>query len=141
MTESTLGNGSPRGALTTSGSTNDGNRGRGATIIAVPGQPTTGTDGPDVILGSDGTDQNKALRGDDLVCGRGDEIGAGAGADRIFAGGGRDLVRSKAGPEAEALGGSVAPRVGPDPSTAYAVQIPPTATRSKTWGAARVPSG
>jgi glycine rich protein/hemolysin type calcium-binding protein len=72
--------------------------GQPATIIAVPGVPTTGTDGPDVILGTEGNDRIKALGGDDLICGRGrgDEIGAGAGADRILAGSGNDVVQGKA---------------------------------------------
>lgn len=43
------------------------------------------TEGPDVILGTDGSDWIYALGGDDVVCG-------GLGIDRIFAGEGNDLV-------------------------------------------------
>lgn len=56
-----------------------------ATIVARPGQPTFGTDGPDVIVGTPGRDLIDARGGDDLVCGEGD-------TDLIFGGDGDDTL-------------------------------------------------
>jgi Ca2+-binding RTX toxin-like protein len=69
--------------------------GKPATIIARPGQPTTGTEGPDVIVGTAGPDQIDALGGNDLVCGRdGDDVLLGRGGkDEMFGSGGEDELR------------------------------------------------
>jgi len=77
-------------------------QGQAATIVAVPGQPTTGTDGDDVIVGTHKADEIRAGAGDDLVCALGgaDQVGLGQGADFILAGGGADLVRAKGGSDA-----------------------------------------
>lgn len=77
--------------------------GQAATIVAIPGQPTIGTAGDDVIVGTTGPDNIRGRGGDDLICGlagadviRGgagnDHIRAGRGNDRVFGGKGRDLV-------------------------------------------------
>jgi len=76
--------------------------GRAATIVADPGQPTTGTDGDDVIVGTHKADEIMARAGNDLVCALGgaDQVGLGQGADFILAGGGADLVHAKGGSDA-----------------------------------------
>lgn len=66
--------------------------GRIPTILAVPGRPTVGTPGDDVILGTPGPDEISGLGGDDRICSRG-------GADRVDAGGGHDLVALGGGPD------------------------------------------
>ena len=67
-------------------------KGQAATIVAVPGLPTTGTDGNDVIVGTQEADVIDAGFGDDLICagggtrsgprrrGRGDRVSGGGGA-------------------------------------------------------------
>ena len=49
------------------------------TIQAVKGQTTIGTDGPDVIRGTEFRDEIDGRGGDDVICGRG-------GRDRLYAG-------------------------------------------------------
>ena len=73
--------------------------GRPATIVARPGIPTVGTDGPDVIVGTSGADEIRAGAGDDLICGQGgpDEIHGQGGDDLIRPGAGRDVVRGGPG--------------------------------------------
>ncbi len=68
--------------------------GRQATIVAVPGVPTVGTSGPDVIVGTNGPDDIRGRGGDDRICGRGgaDQISGGNGADRIKGGPGPDEI-------------------------------------------------
>lgn len=68
--------------------------GQPATIEAVAGQPTVGTDGDDVIVGTPGPDDIRGGAGDDLVCGLagGDVILGNEGDDRLDGGGGRDQV-------------------------------------------------
>jgi Ca2+-binding RTX toxin-like protein len=65
-------------------------QGEPATIVA-SGPVTTGTDGPDVIVGTAGADTINALDGDDLVCGAPDGATV-DGADTINAGDGNDFV-------------------------------------------------
>ena len=74
-------------------------QGQAATIVAVPGQPTTGTDGDDVIVGTQGADVIDAGLGDDLVCSLygADRVDAGAGADLVNAGPNDDTVNGDAG--------------------------------------------
>lgn len=90
-------------------------RGKVATIVAVPGVPTVGTDQGDVIIGTDGADQIDGRGGGDLICGwaGNDRIGGGAGNDTIVGqfgeddlegGGGRDRLGGGAGND-EADGG------------------------------------
>jgi Ca2+-binding RTX toxin-like protein len=67
--------------------------GRPATIVAQKGRPTYGTEGDDVIVGTDCPDHVDALGGNDVVCGLGgaDELRGGEGDDRLFGGlSGRD---------------------------------------------------
>lgn len=68
--------------------------GRQPTIIAVPGQVTIGTNGPDVIIGTAGNDTIKGRGGNDRICafGGGDVVRGGKGADRISGGNGDDLL-------------------------------------------------
>ena len=77
--------------------------GQPATIEAVAGEPTVGTDGDDVIVGTPGPDDIRGGAGDDRVCGlagadvisgnRGDDrLDGGGGRDRVMGGKGRDLV-------------------------------------------------
>lgn len=65
-------------------------RGRLATVSG-----TTGTDGPDVIIGTGGVDRIDAGAGSDIICARGgaDTIDAGSGADYVNAGWGSDVIR------------------------------------------------
>ena len=61
-----------------------------ATIVSLgaPGLPVLGTEGPDVIVGSDERDEIDGLGGDDVVCALGgsDLVDAGSGNDRVFGG-------------------------------------------------------
>ena len=68
--------------------------GEPATIVAVAGERTTGTPGPDVIVGTSGPDDIRGRGGDDLICGLGgpDIIRGNAGADLIAGGPGPDQV-------------------------------------------------
>ncbi|MEM7288471.1 MAG: hypothetical protein AAF480_19165 [Actinomycetota bacterium] len=74
-------------------------QGRAATIVARPGIPTVGTDGPDVIVGTSGPDEIRGRAGDDVICGRGgrDIIHGNEGDDTIHPGKGRDTVRAGKG--------------------------------------------
>jgi Ca2+-binding RTX toxin-like protein len=74
--------------------------GQSATIIAVPGQVTTGTSGHDVIVGTAGADTINAGGGDDLVC-------AGGGDDTVDGGAGNDRVRGQGGDDTLAGGSGV----------------------------------
>jgi hypothetical protein len=76
--------------------------GRTATIIASPGEPATGTSGPDVIVGTEGADEIRGLGGEDAVCALGgtDELLLGRGSDQAQAGGGDDFVNSRRGADA-----------------------------------------
>jgi Ca2+-binding RTX toxin-like protein len=76
-------------------------RGRAATIVASPGRITSGTPGPDVIVGSSRRETIESGAGDDLICARGgrdalvsgdgnDALKGGAGADRLRGGPGHD---------------------------------------------------
>ncbi len=62
--------------------------GKVPSIVAVPGTPTTGTPGDDVILGSYARDQIDGGAGNDTICGLGnaDTLVGGAGDDRLFGG-------------------------------------------------------
>lgn len=62
--------------------------GRVPTIVVVPGVPTTGTPGDDVILGSFAGDQIDGGAGNDTICGFGnaDTLVGGPGDDRLFGG-------------------------------------------------------
>jgi Ca2+-binding RTX toxin-like protein len=72
--------------------------GKTATIVGVPegtsSMSFTGTDGPDVIIGTDvGFDEIRAYGGNDLIC-------AGGGVwDYILPGPGNDRVRGEGGPD------------------------------------------
>jgi hypothetical protein len=68
-------------------------------IVAQPGVPTVGTDGPDVIYGTSGPDRIAALGGDDLVFGLGgnDQIAGGEGADVLCGGADNDDLSGGAG--------------------------------------------
>ena len=75
--------------------------GKAATIVGdrngLPDNQTLqidGTDGPDVIVGSEGLDQIFAFGGDDTICGLGgaDLIQGVGGEDRIFGGSGNDFL-------------------------------------------------
>ena len=94
-------------------------RGKAATIVAVPGVPTVGTEDGDVIVGTLGADVISGRGGGDLICawdgddnvsgggggdtivgqrgddtiagnGKRDRLGGGSGKDKIKGGGGRD---------------------------------------------------
>ena len=58
-----------------------------------------GTDGPDVIVGTDGKDKVEAGDGDDVVCGLGgdDDLKGGAGDDTLLGGAGDDKLDGKDG--------------------------------------------
>lgn len=73
--------------------------GRTATIVAVPGRATKGTDGNDVIVGTSGRDVIKGLDGDDVICGLGgnDKILGGRGNDTLLGGSGKDKLIGNAG--------------------------------------------
>jgi Ca2+-binding RTX toxin-like protein len=62
--------------------------GKVATIVAVPGEPTTGTPGDDVILGTFARDFIDGGAGNDTICGLGnaDTLTGGPGDDRLFGG-------------------------------------------------------
>jgi Ca2+-binding RTX toxin-like protein len=62
--------------------------GKVPTIIAVPGVPTTGTPGDDVILGTYARDEIDGGAGSDTICGLGnaDWLVGGPGDDRLFGG-------------------------------------------------------
>lgn len=66
-----------------------------ATIIAVAGQPTVGTSGPDVIIGTSGPDDIRGRGGNDKICSKGgdDTVRGGPGDDQINLGSGNDLGR------------------------------------------------
>ena len=80
--------------------------GRRATVIVLPRSwshgtrkpwPFRGTAGPDVVVGSRGSDRLAAGSGPDRICGRGgrDRLDGGSGPDRITGGPGRDIIRSR----------------------------------------------
>jgi len=73
--------------------------GQPATIVAAPGQVTTGTSGRDVIVGTPGADTIRAGGGDDLVCAGGgdDTVDGGAGNDRLRGQRGDDTLAGRAG--------------------------------------------
>jgi len=73
--------------------------GRAVTIVAVPGVPTVGTQGNDVIVGNRGNDVIDGRGGNDRICGLGgaDRISGGGGADRLHGGAGNDTLRGGAG--------------------------------------------
>ncbi|PZG10576.1 hypothetical protein C1J01_36030 [Nonomuraea aridisoli] len=73
--------------------------GQKATIVALPGTPTVGTAGPDVIIGTDGPDHIDGLGGDDRICGLGgdDVLLGGLGNNLIDGGPGGDTMRSGPG--------------------------------------------
>ena len=62
--------------------------GKVPSIVAVPGTPTTGTPGDDVILGSYARDEIYGDAGNDTICGLGnaDTLVGGLGDDRLFGG-------------------------------------------------------
>jgi len=62
--------------------------GKVPTIVVVPGTPTTGTPGDDVILGTYAQDQIDGGAGNDTICGlgNGDTLVGGPGDDRLFGG-------------------------------------------------------
>lgn len=62
--------------------------GKVPSIVAVPGVPTTGTPGDDVILGTYARDTIDGGAGDDTICGLGnaDTLIGGPGDDRLFGG-------------------------------------------------------
>jgi Ca2+-binding RTX toxin-like protein len=62
--------------------------GKVPTIVAVPGAPTTGTPGDDVILGTYAQDRIDGGAGNDTICGlgNGDWLVGGPGDDRLFGG-------------------------------------------------------
>jgi len=68
--------------------------GKAPTIVASPGVETVGTQGSDVILGTQGPDTIRGLAGRDLICGRGgvDTLRGGKDDDRLFGGASRDLL-------------------------------------------------
>lgn len=74
-------------------------RGLEVTIEAAPDQPTHGTPGVDVILGTSGDDLIIAGGKGDIVCALGgdDRIRGGAGGDQLFAGSGDDILRGDRG--------------------------------------------
>lgn len=77
-------------------------RGEKVSIVAVPGTPTYGTTGRDVIAGTAGPDRIFAGAGDDLICGfqGDDDIGGGPGADTVLGGKGADRIRGQSGGDA-----------------------------------------
>ncbi len=68
--------------------------GRPATIVALPGIETVGTNGDDVIVGTPGPDVISGRGGNDLICGYGggDRIDGGRGRDQLYGGNGRDRI-------------------------------------------------
>lgn len=75
----------------------------------------SGTDGDDVICGSEGNDQIAGLDGDDIIFGGGgdDQINGGGGDDRLFGGAGDDQVAGgpgndqvNGGPGSDSLAGN-----------------------------------
>lgn len=68
-------------------------------VVATPGTVTSGTEGPDVIYGTAGSDRIAGLGGDDVIFGFGgaDQLAGGEGADTICGGGGNDLIIGGAG--------------------------------------------
>lgn len=62
--------------------------GKVPSIVVVPGAPTTGTPGDDVILGTYARDQIDGGAGNDTICGLGnaDTLVGGPGDDRLFGG-------------------------------------------------------
>ena len=73
--------------------------GEEATVPVVPGVPTVGTDGDDVIIGTDGPDSIRGGKGRDRICGLGgnDYLRGGPGRDRISGGSGDDYVKGEGG--------------------------------------------
>lgn len=73
--------------------------GRAATIVAQAGQPTEGTPGADVIVGTSGDDRISGRGGDDLICALGgdDVVRGGRGADQVDLGAGADVGRGGSG--------------------------------------------
>jgi hypothetical protein len=72
---------------------------RAPSLVAVPGVPTYGTPGPDVILGTNGNDVIYGRGGNDRLCGLGgnDKLYGEAGRDRISGGAGNDDLRGGPG--------------------------------------------
>ena len=81
--------------------------GEDPTIYAVPGHITRGTDGDDVIVGTDGDDDIRGGKGRDRICGRGgdDYLRGAGGRDRISGGGGVDAVWDEGGRRNVLIGG------------------------------------
>ena len=81
-----------------------------ATIFAVPGVPTVGTPGPDVIVGTPGPDNIRGKGGADKICSK-------AGDDTVWGGAGPDMIKLGSGAD-WASGGSGADSIwgkrGPD---------------------------
>ena len=82
--------------------------GQPATIVAIPGVPTVGTSGDDVIVGTTGNDVIRGRGGDDLICARAgddnvkgnggnDQIDLGPGNDEAAGGKGNDWIHGKSG--------------------------------------------
>lgn len=78
--------------------------GEAVTMVAVPGEPTIGTNGDDVIRGTPEADDIRGGPGDDTICGLGgadvirgdggnDRLSGGAGPDQLSGGKGRDTIR------------------------------------------------
>lgn len=80
--------------------------GKAVTITAVAGEPTEGTEGNDVIMGTRGADEIDGLGGNDRICSSGgaDAVRGGAGRDRIKGGGGDDSIDGGEGPDRCLLG-------------------------------------
>lgn len=85
-------------------------------IVAQPGVPTIGTEGPDVIYGTSGPDRIAGLGGDDLIFGFGgnDQISGGAGHDTVCGGDGNDDISGGAGDDVLAGGAGVNRLAGGD---------------------------
>lgn len=74
-------------------------QGKTATVVARPGVPTYGTEGPDVIVGTVGDDVIDGSGGNDLICGLDgdDTLRGGSGADVLVGGAGGDLLSGGSG--------------------------------------------
>ena len=70
-----------------------------STMTALPGVTTYGTDGDDVIVGTEGSDRIRGGKGKDRICGLGgsDDLRGGSGRDRISGGAGDDLIYGDGG--------------------------------------------
>ncbi len=74
--------------------------GEQATIVLVPGgKPQVGTEGRDVVVGTDSPDADGDFGGDDLICLNGgvDIVGGGRGRDRIYGGPRNDTISGNEG--------------------------------------------